>query len=81
MLPAGNSQSMVLVGFGSNVVALANMLKIIDDASQTGDSAGVRRHQAQVRVGGGHRRDRRGAAEATNQNRTSVRSRRVPRAR
>ncbi|MBL6755480.1 MAG: hypothetical protein ISQ11_03645 [Planctomycetes bacterium] len=35
MLPAGNSQSMVLVGFGSNVVALANMLKIIDDASQT----------------------------------------------
>ncbi len=35
MLPAGNSQSMVLVGFGSNVVALANMLKIIDTASKT----------------------------------------------
>ena len=35
MLPAGNSQSMVLVGFGSNVVALANMLRIIDEASET----------------------------------------------
>lgn len=34
MLPAGNSNSMVLVGFGSNVVAMANMLKIIDEASK-----------------------------------------------
>ena len=35
MLPAGNSNSMVLVGFGSNVVALANMLSIIDEASKS----------------------------------------------
>ena len=34
MLPAGVSNSMVLVGFGSNVVAMANMLRIIDDASK-----------------------------------------------
>ena len=33
MLPAGNTNSMVLVGFGSNVVALARMLKIVDEAS------------------------------------------------
>ena len=35
MLPAGNSNSMVLVGFGSNVVATANMLQIIDEASKS----------------------------------------------
>ncbi len=35
MLPAGNSNSMVLVGFGSNVVATANMLRIIDEASKS----------------------------------------------
>ncbi len=34
MLPAGTSNSMVLVGFGSNVVAMANMLNIIDEASK-----------------------------------------------
>lgn len=34
MLPAGTSNSMVLVGFGSSVVAMANMLRIIDDASK-----------------------------------------------
>lgn len=34
MLPAGTSNSMVLVGFGSNVVAMANMLHIIDEASK-----------------------------------------------
>lgn len=34
MLPAGTSNSMVLVGFGSNVVAMANMLSIIDEASK-----------------------------------------------
>jgi general secretion pathway protein D len=33
MLPAGNTNSMVLVGFGSNVVALARMLNIVDEAS------------------------------------------------
>lgn len=33
MLPAGNSNSMVLVGFGSTVVAMAEMLRIIDEAS------------------------------------------------
>jgi len=34
MLPAGNSTTMVLTGFGSNVVALVKMLKIIDEASK-----------------------------------------------
>jgi general secretion pathway protein D len=34
MLPAGNSTTMVLTGFGSNVVALVRMLKIIDEASK-----------------------------------------------
>lgn len=34
MLPAGNTNSMVLVGFGSNVVALAKMLMIVDEASK-----------------------------------------------
>jgi len=34
MLPAGNSNSMVLVGFGSSVVAMAEMLRIIDEASK-----------------------------------------------
>lgn len=34
MLPAGSTNSMVLVGFGSNVVALANMLLIVDEASR-----------------------------------------------
>jgi len=34
MLPAGNTNSMVLTGFGSNVAALARMLKIVDEASR-----------------------------------------------
>jgi len=34
MLPAGNTNAMVLSGFGSNVVAMARMLKIVDDASR-----------------------------------------------
>ncbi|MEZ6013619.1 MAG: secretin N-terminal domain-containing protein [Planctomycetota bacterium] len=34
MLPAGNSTTMVLTGFGSTTVALARMLKIIDEASK-----------------------------------------------
>jgi general secretion pathway protein D len=34
MLPAGNTNSMVLVGFGSNTVALAKMLLIVDEASK-----------------------------------------------
>ena len=34
MLPAGASNTMVLTGFGSNVVALARMLKIVDEASR-----------------------------------------------
>lgn len=34
MLPAGATNAMVLTGFGSNVVALARMLKIVDDASR-----------------------------------------------
>lgn len=34
MLPAGATNSMVLVGFGSNVVALARMLQIVDEASK-----------------------------------------------
>ncbi|MCP3917404.1 MAG: hypothetical protein GY711_17805 [bacterium] len=34
MLPAGNTDSMVLTGFGSNVVALARMLRIVDEASK-----------------------------------------------
>ncbi len=34
MLPAGSTNSMVLTGFGSNVVALARMLKIVDEASR-----------------------------------------------
>ncbi len=33
MLPAGATGSVVLTGFGSNVVALANMLTIVDEAS------------------------------------------------
>jgi general secretion pathway protein D len=33
MLPAGNTHSMILTGFGSNVAALARMLTIIDEAS------------------------------------------------
>ncbi|HPF14843.1 MAG TPA: secretin N-terminal domain-containing protein, partial [Planctomycetota bacterium] len=33
MIPAGSSNSFVLTGFGSQVAALARMLKIIDDAS------------------------------------------------
>lgn len=34
MLPAGATSAMVLTGFGSNVVALARMLRIVDDASR-----------------------------------------------
>ncbi|MFT4540476.1 MAG: general secretion pathway protein D [Planctomycetota bacterium] len=34
MLPAGNTDSMVLVGFGSNVAATARMLRIVDQASK-----------------------------------------------
>ncbi len=34
MLPAGNTNSVVLVGFGTNVVALARMLTIVDAASE-----------------------------------------------
>ena len=34
MLPAGNTNAMVLTGFGSNVAALARMLKIVDEASK-----------------------------------------------
>ena len=34
MLPAGNTNSMVLTGFGSNVAALARMLQIVDEASK-----------------------------------------------
>ncbi|MEL6429563.1 MAG: secretin N-terminal domain-containing protein [Planctomycetota bacterium] len=34
MLPAGGSNSMVLVGFGSSVVAMAEMLRIVDEASK-----------------------------------------------
>ncbi len=33
MLPAGNTNSMILTGFGSNVAALARMLTIVDQAS------------------------------------------------
>jgi len=35
MLPAGNTNSMVLTGFASNVAALARMLKIVDEAAAT----------------------------------------------
>lgn len=35
MLPAGNSNTMVLTGFASNVAALARMLRIVDDAAAT----------------------------------------------
>ena len=34
MLPAGNTNSMVLTGFGDSVAALARMLKTIDEASK-----------------------------------------------
>lgn len=34
MLPAGATNSIVLTGFGSNTVALARMLKIVDEASK-----------------------------------------------
>ena len=34
MLPAGNTDSMVLVGFGSQVAATARMLRIVDEASK-----------------------------------------------
>ena len=34
MLPAGNTNSIVLTGFGSNTVALARMLRIVDNASK-----------------------------------------------
>ena len=34
MLSAGNANAMVLTGFGSNVVALARMLRIVDEASR-----------------------------------------------
>jgi len=34
MLPAGNTTTMVLTGFGSNVIALVRMLQIIDEASK-----------------------------------------------
>ncbi len=33
MLPAGNTNSMVLTGFASNVAALARMLRIVDEAT------------------------------------------------
>jgi type II secretory pathway component GspD/PulD (secretin) len=35
MLPAGNTNSMVLTGFASNVTALVHMLKIVDEATAT----------------------------------------------
>ena len=35
MLPAGNTNSMVLTGFASNVAALARMLRIVDEAAAT----------------------------------------------
>ncbi|MFT5051879.1 MAG: general secretion pathway protein D [Chlamydiales bacterium] len=34
MLPAGNTNAMVLTGFGSNVAATARMLRIVDEASK-----------------------------------------------
>ena len=34
MLPAGNTNSVVLTGFGTNVVSLARMLTIVDNASK-----------------------------------------------
>lgn len=34
MLPAGNTNAMVLQGFGSTVVAMARMFKIVDEASK-----------------------------------------------
>lgn len=34
MLPAGNTNAMVLTGFGSNIAALARMLLIVDEASK-----------------------------------------------
>jgi general secretion pathway protein D len=33
IIPVGNSNSLILTGFGSDVVALARMLEIVDDAS------------------------------------------------
>ncbi|HIG86325.1 MAG TPA: hypothetical protein EYQ25_04705 [Planctomycetes bacterium] len=33
MLPAGNSNSVVIIGFGSTVVAMARMLRIVDEAA------------------------------------------------
>jgi type II secretory pathway component GspD/PulD (secretin) len=35
LLPAGNTNSLVLTGFASNVAALARMLKIVDEATAT----------------------------------------------
>jgi len=35
MLPAGNTNSMVLTGFGSSVAAMARMLRLVDEASKT----------------------------------------------
>ena len=37
ILPVGNSQSMILTGFGSYVAALARMLSLVDEVSATGD--------------------------------------------
>lgn len=34
MLPAGNTNAMVLTGFGSQIAALARMLRIVDEASR-----------------------------------------------
>ncbi len=34
LLPAGSTNSMIVTGFGSNVVAMVRMLKLIDEASQ-----------------------------------------------
>ena len=41
MLPAGNSNSVVIIGFGSTVVAMARMLRIVDEAALVEDEQPV----------------------------------------